>query len=162
MKQLLISLLIVGAAFAQVNGAPSMVPAEDNPNLPRYWVIATGTKVTLQATTTSDPAFLETGNVYCASAASLTFSFNGTAASTGATALKAFGFANTPTPPGLFVDSNVGAGTSGMVLQVAAGQTLPLRLAPLAIGQYAGTGQNITMTTSGTCTIQFMFRTRYQ
>lgn len=161
MKLLFMAALAV-VSFAQIPGAPSMVPAEDNPNLPRYWVIYTGTAVTLQATTTSDPAYLETGNVYCVAAQSVTISSNGAAATTTAGTLKQFGFANSQFPPSLFTASNAGAGTAGMVFQVAAGQTLPLRLAPLALLGRGGTGQNITLTSTGTCTFQYLFRTVFQ
>jgi hypothetical protein len=162
MKTTILALLLAGMAFSQTNGAPSQVPAEDNPNLPRYWAIGTGTSVTLQAKSTSDPAFLETGNIYCAAASVVTFSFNGTAASTGSTALKTFGFANSSAPPTFWVDSNVGSGTAGQVFNIAAGQTLVLRLAPLALSQNGGTANNITMTGTTSCTYQFLFRTKYQ
>lgn len=95
-------------------------------------------------------------SVYCASASTATFSWNGTAAT--ATAGSEIKLPGTQYPSGMTVwtGSNVGSGTTGPVYNIAAGQTAPFDLSWFQFGTQ-GTGANLTVTTSNSCTITFAF-----
>lgn len=95
-------------------------------------------------------------SVYCASAATATIKWNGAAAT--ATAGSEVKLPGTQQPSGMTVwtGSNVGTGTTGPVYNVPAGATFPLDLTWLRLGTQ-GTTANLTIATSGTCTITFSY-----
>jgi hypothetical protein len=92
--------------------------------------------------------------VYCASAATATLSWNGTAAS--ATTLAPVRLPGTQLTAAAtaWSGSNVGSGTTGPVYNVPAGATFSIDLSLFRMGN-TGTGTNVTIATSGTCTISF-------
>jgi hypothetical protein len=95
-------------------------------------------------------------SVYCATASTATLSWNGTAAtSTAGSELKVTGTVN-PSGVTIWTASNVGAGVTGPVFQVPAGTTQPISLQWFHLGTQ-GTGTNITITTSNSCTITFAY-----
>ena len=95
-------------------------------------------------------------SVYCASTATATFKWNGTAAT--ATAGSEIKLPGTQQPSGMTVwtGSNVGAGTTGPVFTIPAGTTMNFDLSWIHFGTQ-GTAANITIATSGTCTIVFAY-----
>ena len=122
----------------------------------RYIATASTTALTLQqpATDARSISFLSSGpaSVYCASAQTITLSWNGTAATTTAGTAKLIPPTQKPASVSVFTSSNVGAGTTGPVYNVPAGGTFIIDLSWFAMGSN-GTGNNITLTTNGTCTI---------
>ncbi len=96
-------------------------------------------------------------SVYCAAAQTVVLSWNGTAATatTSATEKKLPG---TQQPSGmtLWTASNVGGGTTGPTYNVAAGGTLLLDLYAIRLAQN-GTGNNLTITPSGSCTVTWFY-----
>lgn len=95
-------------------------------------------------------------NVYCASASTATFKWNGAAAtSTAGTETKLPG---TQQPSGMTVwtASNVGTGTTGPVYNIPAGATMNFSLTWFRFGT-TGTATNITVATSNSCTITFAY-----
>lgn len=95
-------------------------------------------------------------SVYCVAAQTATLSWNGAAAT--ATAGAEVKLPGTQQPSGVTVwtASNVGGGTTGPVYNVQAGQTFPIDLTWFLFGTQ-GTAENITVSTSGTCTITFAY-----
>jgi hypothetical protein len=93
---------------------------------------------------------------YCASAQTLTLSWNGTAATT--TAGSEAKLAGTANASGVTVwtASNVGTGTVGAVLHVPAATDYPISLSWFVL-QGNSTGTNLTATTNGTCTLTFSY-----
>lgn len=128
----------------------------------RYLVTANTTKLTLQqpATNARQITFGDTDNpgvsVYCAAASTITFSWNGTAAST--TAGSELKLPGTFQPSGMTVwtASNVGSGTTGPVYNVAAAGTMAFSLTWFKFGTQ-GTATNLTVATSNSCTITFAY-----
>jgi hypothetical protein len=96
-------------------------------------------------------------SVYCAAAQTATLSWNGTAATatTSATEVKMPGTRNSSGMT-LWTASNVGGGTTGPVYQVAAGATLLLDLYNVRLAAN-GTGNNLTITVNGSCTITYYY-----
>ena len=136
--------------------------AQDNNNVDHYIATANTTAMTVQqpATQARQVTFGDSNNagasVYCASASTATVSWNGAAATT--TAGSEIKLPGTQAPSGstIWTASNVGAGTTGPVYNVAAGGTLLISLTWFHFGTQ-GTSQNLTISTSGTCTITFAY-----
>lgn len=148
-------LLMLGALLAGITQAQS--PPD------RYTAQATTTAYTIQAPASNGRQIVfgspttAGASVYCANAQTATLSWNGTAATatTSATEKKLPG---TQQASGmtLWTGSNVGGGTTGPVFQVAAGSTLLIDLYNLRL-QMNGAGNNLTITTNGSCTITFFY-----
>lgn len=138
--------------------------AQDGKFPDHYIATANTTALTLQqpASNARQISFAPPGpgiasvSVYCASASTATFSWSGTAAT--ATAGSEIKLPGTQQPSGMTVwtGSNVGAGTSGQVNQIAAGQTAPFDLSWVQLGTQ-GTAANFTVTTSNSCTITIAY-----
>lgn len=95
-------------------------------------------------------------SVYCASAATATLKWAGTAATATTVAeKKVIGTANASGVT-IWSGSDVGTGTTGPVYNVPAGGTLNVGLSWFVL-QGNGTAINITIATSGTCTITFAY-----
>ena len=141
MKNLLIMIFSAGIVLAQGE---------------RYIASASTTALTLQqpATNALTVSFLSSGpaSIYCASAQTATLSWNGTAATTTAGTANRLPPTQKPANASIFTASNVGSGTTGPVYNVAAGATLLIDMSWFSMGA-SGTGNNITITTNGTCTI---------
>ncbi len=95
-------------------------------------------------------------SVYCAGAQTATLKWNGTAAT--ATAGAEVKLPNTSNASGttFWTASNVGSGTTGPVYTIGAGLTLPLDLSWLQL-RGNSTAVNLSIATSGTCTITFAY-----
>lgn len=95
-------------------------------------------------------------SVYCASAATATLKWAGTAATATTVAeKKVIGTANASGVT-IWSGSDVGAGTGGPVYNVPAGDTVNFGLSWFVL-QGNGTAINITIATSSTCTITFTY-----
>ncbi len=95
-------------------------------------------------------------SVYCASASTATLSWSGTAASATTVAeVKIIGTANASGAT-IWSGSNVGAGTTGQTVNIAAGETINYSLGWFLL-QGNGTTKNLTISTSNTCTITFNY-----
>lgn len=95
-------------------------------------------------------------SVYCVAAATAQIKWNGAAATTTAgTELKLPG-TQQPSGANVFTASNVGTGTAGPIYNVPAGGTMTFDLTWFRFGTQ-GTSANITIATSGTCTITFAY-----
>jgi hypothetical protein len=94
--------------------------------------------------------------VYCAAAQTATLSWNGTAATTTAGAEVKLPGTFAASGMTVWTASNVGAGITGPVYNIAAGGTVPLDLSWFRFGTQ-GSGANLTISTSGTCTINFLY-----
>ena len=127
-----------------------------------YMASASTTALTLQqpATQARVVSFPQGGragaSVYCAGAQTATVKWNGTAATATAGTVVLVPPTVAPSAATVWTGSNVGAGTSGVVAQVAAGATITIDLGWFRMGAQ-GTGNNITIATSGTCTITFLW-----
>ena len=147
MKTLLF-VLFTGLLFAQPND--------------HYIATATTTALTVQqpATNARQITFGDSNvvgaSVYCASAQTATISWGGAAAT--ATAGTEIKLPGTQQPSGatIWTASNVGAGTTGPVYNVIAGTTFAIDLTWFQFGTQ-GTSQNLTITTTGSCTITFAY-----
>lgn len=149
MKTLLASLfLLAGAAYGQV--ADYYIATASTTALTLQQPAANARQITFGSPTIAG------ASIYCVAAQTATLSWNGAAATaTAGTELKLPG---TQQPSGMTVwtASNVGAGTTGPVYNVAAGATFPLDLSRFFLGTQ-GTASNITIATSGACTITFSY-----
>lgn len=143
-------LLLAVAALAQP------IPSD------HYIATASTTALTLQqpATNARQITFgnstVAGASVYCVAAQTAQISWNGTAATaTAGTELKLPG---TIRASGMTVwtASNVGAGTAGPIYNVPAGGTMAFDMTWLQFGTQ-GTGANVTIATSGACTITFAY-----
>ncbi len=118
----------------------------------RYIAAAATTAYTIFGSETTAGA-----SVYCAGAQTITLSWNGGAATatTSATEVKLPG---TQLPSGmtLWTASNVSGGTTGPTYNVAAGGTLLIDLFHMRLNQ-SGTGNNITISSTGSCTMTFYY-----
>jgi hypothetical protein len=96
-------------------------------------------------------------SVYCAAPQTATLSWNGTAATTttSATEVKLPG---TQAPSGMtfWTASNAGSGTTGPAYNIAAGGTLLIDLYNFRLAMN-GTGNNLTISTTGSCTITYYY-----
>ena len=122
-----------------------------------YIATASTTALTLQQPASNARQIqFSTVNVYCASASTATFSWNGTAASATAgseTLLPGTRYASGMT---VWTASNVGSGTPGPVYNVPAGATMSFDLSWFTFGT-SGTATNITVSTNNSCTITFAY-----
>lgn len=165
MKLALIGLLLAGSLFAQ---QPIAYDGRNNPQLPRYeYIAATSSKITVQSCSTCDPAYLETIDISCSADATLTFSVNGTAATATAGTLKPIGQGASQKAPNVFTNSDVGSGTTLKTFAVAAAtatsapQSYDVTMFMVPGG--GPTSQNWSVGVStGSCTFQLTFRTKYQ
>lgn len=139
----------------------STLPGQSPPD--RYTAQATTTAYTIQAPATNGRAIvfgapgIAGASVYCAGAQTATLSWNGTAATATTSATEKM-LPGTQQASGmtLWTGSNVGTGTVGPVYQVTAGGTLLLDLYNFRLAMN-GTGNNLTITTNGTCTITYYY-----
>lgn len=158
------------AALAVVSFAqqPVVLDGINNPNLPRYQYRATSSSgITVQSCSTCGAAFLETIDASCSADATLTFSQNGTAATTTAGTLTAIGPATSPTLPNVFTNTNVGAGTTLKTFAIAAATATSAPQTYLVSMFMVPGGGPTTLNWSlkasaGSCTFQLTFRTKYQ
>lgn len=162
MKLMMIAVMLAWSAPAQ------NIPPIDNPNLPRYHADHTATnaamKVTIQGNGNNDQVFGEDVFVGCTVATTITFSQNGTAATATALALKQPIGAPQGSPPSAFSASDVGAGTTGRVFQLAAGEYQRYKLDEFSIRRQAPTNANFSVAssaTTGVCVIYITFRTKF-
>lgn len=93
---------------------------------------------------------------YCASAQTVTLSWNGTAASATAGSEKKLAGTANASGATVWTASNVGAGTSGITIHVPAATDYPISLSWFVL-QGNGTTTNLTATTDGTCTLTFSY-----
>ncbi len=125
------------------------------PTYREYLATASTTALTIQKRA-DDPTQISFHQawVYCVAAQTATLSWNGTAASS--TTLATLRLPNTQLTSAAtaWSASNVGAGTTGPVYNVPAGGTFVIDLSLFKMGN-TGTGTNVTIATSGTCTITF-------
>ena len=150
MKYLILMLAFVGSAFA----------ADEKDH---YVATATTTALTLQQpagnigrqiTFPTDPVAGAT--VSCAAAQTATISWNGTAASaTAGTEVKLPGTTNSSGMT-VWTASNVGSGTTGPAYPISAGVPVSIWLGWFRFGS-TGSSTNITITTTGSCTISFFY-----
>ena len=139
------------------------LPVIAQPPPDRYTAAAATTAYTIQAPATNGRAVVfgsETtagASVYCAAAQTATLSWNGAAATTttSATEVKLPGTQQSSGMT-LWTASNVGAGTTGPAYVVPAGGTYLISLYWLRLAQN-GTANNLTISTTGTCTITFYY-----
>jgi len=128
----------------------------------RYTATASTTALSLQqpASNARQISFGDADNagasVYCASASTITFKWQGTAAT--ATAGAEVKLPGTQQASGMTVwtASNAGNGTIGPVYNVPAGATMNFSLTWFRFGTQ-GTTANITIATSNSCTITFYY-----
>lgn len=130
----------------------------------RYTAQATGSGgYTIQAPATNGRQIvfgapnIAGASVYCAAADTAVLSWNGTAATatTSTTEIKLPGVQQ-PSGMTLWTGSNVGSGTTGPSYTVVAGATLLIDLYNLRLSQN-GTGNNLTLSTTGSCTKTFYY-----
>jgi len=125
-----------------------------------YIATATTTKFTLQqpATNAKTVVFPQGGrigaSVYCASADTLTLSWNGTAATATAGTIHAVPSTAIPASATVWTGSDVGSGTTAQTYAIAAAGTQNLDLGWFNMGAN-GTGNNITLATTGSCVMTF-------
>ena len=127
-----------------------------------YTAYANTTALTIQqpATQARQITFGDSDNpgasVYCLSNATAIISWGGTAATaTAGSEVKLLG-TQQPSNATIWTGSNVGSGTTGPTYNVIAGTTFPISLTWFRFGTQ-GTSTNLTITTSGTCTITFAY-----
>lgn len=122
-----------------------------------YLATATTTALTIQqpASSAKFVAFRSV-SVYCASAATATLSWNGTAATSTTLGTKPVPGNATASTATAWSGSNVGSGTTGPVYNVPAAGTFVIDLGLLSMVG-AGTSTNVTIATSGSCTITFVW-----
>jgi hypothetical protein len=140
------------------------LPSQD-PLLPRYQANATtsgAAKITVQALAVSGAVGFEEADIYCAAAQTATIYVNGTAATT--TTLAVVGpigpTASTGGVVSAFSASNVGTGTTLKAFPIPAGGILVLDMHAFSLSQNAGTGANLSIGVTGTCTIQIQWVNR--
>lgn len=128
------------------------------PSVNRYIATANTTALTVQQPATgANQVLLEIASVYCASASTITPSWNGTAATTTTLALiKAVGTQAAPLSTA-WSASNVGNGTTGVVYNVPAAGERDFLLTDIILGTN-GTASNYTLKTSNSCTISIQYR----
>lgn len=145
--------------FAAIAAIAQPVPQD------HYVATASTTALTIQQPTvasgngrqiTFGNATVAGASVYCASAATATIKWNGAAATaTAGTELKLPGTFQSSGVT-VWTASNVGNGTVGPVFNVPAGGTMNFDLTWFRFGTQGNTA-NITIATSGTCTITFAY-----
>lgn len=158
MKTLLLT-LVACLAVAQV-------PVTQDPFAARYQVnretalTAAAEKITVQGTGTADAVYFESADVYCSAACVVTFSRDGTAASTTALSPVAVGIASS-VAPNAYRSSNVGSGTTGRSYNIAAGGTMSFDLSAWYLPAGAPSTKNYSIATdsiTATVRINIQFR----
>lgn len=145
MRKLLIFLTVGLALFGQLPPA-------------RYITIysGNGTLTLQQPATNASQVQFESAWFSCASAQTITLSWNGAAATaTAGTALPLPPFRR-PATVNVFTASNVGGGTTGPVYNVLAGVDYPISLAGLSMGT-TGAATNFNFTPNGTCVMKVIW-----
>lgn len=161
MKKLLSSRALSALMFGHVVGLAlsalmfgQIFPIHSN----RYIATANTTALTVQQpSANANQVLFETASIYCASACTVTPSWNGAAATTTALTIKKAPQVNQPPLAKAFTDSNVSGGTAGVVYNIPAGGTMLFDMSSIAMGTN-GTGNNFTYTTNGTATISIQWR----
>ncbi len=155
MKTLLASLLLFACALY-----PATARAQ---GVDHYIASASTTALTVQQPVAADARIITFGDsnvagasVYCASASTATISWNGTAATSTAGSEKTLPGTQRPSGMTVWTASNVGSGTTGPVYNVPAGGTFPIDLTWFIFGKQ-GTTENLTISTSNSCTITFAY-----
>lgn len=148
-------LLILAALAVSIYAQQPQVQAEDDPRIPHYKVLASvtasaGTAVTIQGNGRQTSVYMERAEVYCSAAATVITVIDATAATatagtvigplyTGAQGLAAV------VKPSVFTASNYSGGTTTGSWTCAAGETLKINMAPLAIAAGVTSTSNITV-----------------
>lgn len=157
----------IALMFATATMFGQNIDPEDDSALPRYEIrhaktlAGAATTSTIQGNNNNAPIWFEKVTVWCSVATTLTFTQNGTAATTTSVAVPipmGTAYAN---PPDGFIDSNVGAGTTRFTYSLAAGQNQPFKMKMYYIPPNAGGSKNVNITTSsitGDCTFQWKLR----
>lgn len=92
--------------------------------------------------------------MYCAAEQTATLKWNGAAATATAGAATRLPGTTFPAQAVPYTASNVGGGTTGGTYVIPAGLTYPIDLSIFRLGNM-GTATNLTISTTGTCTITF-------
>ena len=153
MRTFLLALVLALPALSQFNtGTPT----------DHYIVSVSTTALTLQQPATNARLIsfgsptVAGASVYCVAAQTASLFWNGAAATATAGTEKMLPGTQQPSGMTVWTASNVGTGTTGPVYNVPAGGTFNLDLTWFLFGTQ-GTGANITIKTSGTCTITFAY-----
>lgn len=147
-KLLILAILPFAPLFAQ------------QPSTNTFIAQATTTALTVQQpAANAKQVQLQIATVYCASASTVTSSWNGTAASATAASIKALPGSLARPVATAWSGSNVGAGTTGPVFQVPAGTERDFSLLDFRIGT-GGTTANFTLTTNNSCAISIQWQER--
>lgn len=119
-----------------------------------YLATASTTALTIQqpAATDSIQVNFDQAWIYCAAEQTATLKWNGTAASATTLAVKRLPTTSAPATATAWSASNVGSGTTGPTYVVPAGLTYRINLAKFHMNR-GGTSTNLTLSTTGTCTI---------
>ena len=119
----------------------------------RYIATANTTALTVQQPATdAKQVRFTTASAFCSVASTATWSWNGTAATATTLTPKRVPQTFLPASATAWSGSNVGAGTTGVVYNVPAGQTFPWDISHIVMGNQ-GTSTNLSLTTSNSCTI---------
>jgi len=157
MRLVLALLMMVSVALAQRVDRQSSEPYNAN----RYSVSASTTALTVQqpATATNFVQF-ETATVYCSSGSTITPMWNATTVATATTATIKRSPQTTTLPAATaWSGSNAASGTTGRVDNIPAGGTFVYDMSDFTMPRASsgGTKNNLTITTSNTCTISFQW-----
>ncbi len=126
------------------------------PNANRYIATANTTALTVQQpATNANTVLFETASVYCASASTITPTWNGAAATATTLAIKKSPQTVAPALATAWSSSNGGVtgGVTGVVYNVPAGGTFTFDMSLVTLNTGLGTAANFTFTTSNSCTI---------
>lgn len=127
--------------------------AADPPTANRYIATASTTALTVQQPATGAlQVQFESASVYCASASTVTTSWNGAAATATTLAIKKSPQTQQPPIATAWSGSNVGSGTTGVVYNVPAATERDFDMSLITLGTN-GTASNFTFTTNNSCTI---------
>lgn len=146
--QRLLVLIVIGAMLSAQPPLP--------PNVNRYSVSVSTTKLTVQNVANGNQMNLEYSKVDCGIGSTVIQSWNGTAATaTAASILQNIGTARGPLGTA-WSGSNVGAGTALGADTLSAGAIISYDLTPIILAP--GTNNNYTITTSNACVITIQWR----
>lgn len=130
----------------------AQVPITQDPFAVRYQVnretslSSAVEKITIQGTGAADAVYFETADVYCSAACVVTFSRDGTAASTTTLAPVGISVAG-GSPPNSYRSSNVGTGTTGRSYNIPAGGTMSFDLSSWYLPAGAASSKNYSIAT---------------
>lgn len=127
----------------------------------RHYIVSASTTALTVQQTAANPTAIEfaSASVYCVASQTATISWNGTAASATTTVPKTIPPTLIPASVTAYTGSNAGAGTTGPVYNVPGGATMLIDLSWFRMGN-TGTTTNLTITTTGTCTITILWTER--